>query len=246
MARRRFLVDRICDNTAELLGEDARHLSRVLRAEPGQQYEISDGVNLYLAEIVTVDRDRVTFRVTEPMEPPASTARLTLAAALIKFDRFEWLVEKATELGVAAVIPVETARSEKGLLEAARKRGERWRRIAHESSQQARRIGPPEIAEPQPLYLAIAASTGLRYFLDEKPGARPLLSAIPPPPERRGTDSIVLLTGPEGGWTDSERETAAAAGWLPCALGPLILRAETAAIGAAALLLHAWWASQLE
>src|SRR5579862_9062826 len=115
MARRRFLVDRICDNTAELLGEDARHLSRVLRAEPGQQYEISDGVNLYLAEIVTADRDRVAFRVTEPMEPPASTARLTLAAALIKFDRFEWLMEKATELGVAAIIPVETARSEKGL-----------------------------------------------------------------------------------------------------------------------------------
>lgn len=246
MARRRFLVDRIWDSTAELVGEEARHLSRVLRAEPGQQYEVSDGANLYLAEIVTVEKDRVVFRVTEAMEPPASTVRLTLAAALFKFERFEWLVEKATELGVAVIIPVETARTEKGLLEAARKRAERWRRIAHESSQQARRMGPPEIAEPQPLYLAIAASTGRRYFLDEKPGTQPLLSAIPPSGERRRTDSIVLLTGPEGGWTEGERETAVAAGWLPCGLGPLILRAETAAIGAAAMLLHAWWASQLE
>src|SRR5579862_814487 len=233
MARRRFLVDQIRDNTAELHGGDARHLARVLRGAPGQQYEITDGQGIYLAEISTVEKDGVTFRVVEAVESPqVSAVRVTLLAALIKFDRFEWLVEKATELGVSAIVPVNAARSEKGLLEAARKRAERWRRIAHESSQQARRIGPPEIAEPQPLYLAIAASTGLRYFLDEKPGARPLLSAIPPPAERRGTDSIVLLTGPEGGWTDSERETAAAAGWLPCALGPLILRAETAAIGA--------------
>ena len=246
MARRRFLVEQIRDNTAELRGEDARHLARVLRAEPGQQYEISDGASACLAEITAVERDRVVFRVVEPIETPPAAVRLTLCAALIKFDRFEWLVEKATELDVAAIVPVNAARSEKGLLEAARKRTERWLRIAHESSQQSRRLAPPEIAEPQPLAAAITVSGRYRYFLDEKPGARPLLSVLPPPAARRNSDSAVLLTGPEGGWTDSERAAALAAAWTPASLAPRILRAETAAIAAAGILSHAWWASQLE
>ena len=85
-----------------------------------------------------------------------------------------------------------------------------------------------------------------RYFLDEKPGAPPLWSALPPPGNRRPTDRIALLTGPEGGWTGAERDSAVACGWTPVSLGPLILRAETAALDAAGLLLHAWWLSQLE
>jgi 16S rRNA (uracil1498-N3)-methyltransferase len=246
MARRRFLVERVRDNAAELRGEDARHLARVLRAEPGQQYEVSDGASVYLAEIAAVEKERVIFRVVEALDTPPAPVRLTLYAALVKFDRFEWLVEKAAELGVAAIVPVNAARSEKGLLEAARKRVERWRRIAHESSQQARRLGPPEIGEPQPLATAIAAGTSLRYFLDEKPGATSLAAAIPPHGERRRSDAVALATGPEGGWTDAERAAATAAGWTPVSLGPLILRAETAAIAAAAIVTHAWWASQLE
>jgi 16S rRNA (uracil1498-N3)-methyltransferase len=246
MARRRFLVEQICDNAAELRGEDARHLARVLRAEPGQQYEISDGDAVYLAEIAGVGKDRVFFRVIEALDTPPPPVQIAVFAALIKFDRFEWLVEKATELGVVAIVPVNAARSEKGLLEAARKRAERWRRIARESSQQARRLGPPEIGEPQPLAAAIGPPEGFRYFLEEKPGAPPLLVVIPPPAERRGSDSVALLTGPEGGWTDAERAAAMAAGWAPVSLGPLILRAETAAITAVGILMHAWWASQLE
>jgi 16S rRNA (uracil1498-N3)-methyltransferase len=246
MARRRFLVERIHDNAAELRGEDSRHLARVLRAEPGQQYEISDGAGVYLAEIATVERERVVFRVIQALDTPPTPVRLTLFAALVKFDRFEWLVEKATELGVAAIVPVHAARSEKGLLEAARKRSQRWRRIAHESSQQARRLNPPEIGEPQPFAAAISADTSLRYLLDEKPGAQPLLAVVPPPAQCSGSDSIALLTGPEGGWTDPERAAAVAAGWTPVSLGPPILRTETAAIAAAAILTHAWWASQLE
>jgi 16S rRNA (uracil1498-N3)-methyltransferase len=246
MARRRFLVERVRDNAAELRGEDARHLARVLRAEAGQQYEVSDGTGVYLAEIAAVEKERVIFRVIEALDPPPASVRLTLLAALIKFDRFEWMVEKATELGVAAIVPVNAGRSEKGLLEAARKRAERWRRIAHESSQQARRLSPPEIAGPVSLGVALEVGMGLRYFLDEKPGAPPLLAAIPPHADRLSADRVLLMTGPEGGWTDAERAAAIAAGWAPVSLGPLILRAETAAITAAGILAHAWWASQLE
>src|SRR5260370_5544336 len=114
MARRRFHVDQIRDQTAEIRGEDARHLARVLRAERGQQYEISDGAALFLAEIATVEKDRVVFRAVEALPAPAPGVRLTLLAGLIKFDRFEWLVEKATELGVAGIIPVNAARTGKG------------------------------------------------------------------------------------------------------------------------------------
>jgi len=245
MARRRFLVEQIRDNAAELRGEDARHLARVLRAEPGQQYEIADGHGVYLAEISAVEKERVIFRVVEALETSPPPVRLTLFAALVKFDRFEWLVEKATELGVASIVPVNAARSEKGLLEAARKRAERWRRIAHESAQQARRLSAPEIGEPRSLAAGMVAA-GLRYFLDEKPGAPPLAAVIPPASERRPSDSVALLTGPEGGWTDAERAAAIASGWTAVSLGPLILRAETAAIAAAGILTHAWWASQLE
>jgi len=250
MARRRFLVECVRDNQAELSGEDAYHLARVLRAAPGQQYEISDGAGVYLAEIAAVESESVIFRVLEAIDAPQLPVRLTLYAAIVKFDRFEWLVEKATELGVAAIVPVNAGRSGKGLLEAARKRAERWRRIARESSQQSRRQGPPEIGEPKSLAAAIAGgnavSAGLRYFLDEKPGATPLAAVIPPPPARRSSDSVAVLTGPEGGWTDAERAAAISSGWVPVSLGPLILRAETAAIAAAGILTHAWWASQLE
>lgn len=246
MARRRFLVEHVRDNTAELRGEDARHLARVLRAKPGQQYEVSDSTGVYLAEIAAVEKDRVVFRVIEALGTPRAPVRLTMCAGLIKFDRFEWLVEKATELGVAAIIPVNAARSEQGLSEAALKRAVRWRRIAHESSQQARRLSPPEIARPLSLDVALAVATGRRYFLDEEPGAPPLLAVIPRHGDRRSSDRVLLLSGPEGGWTEAERAAAAAAGWAPVSLGPLILRAETAAIAAAGIVIHAWWASQLE
>jgi 16S rRNA (uracil1498-N3)-methyltransferase len=246
MARRRFLVEQIQDNTAELRGRDARHLARVLRAEAGRQYEISDGARVYLAKISAIEKDRVVFRTIEVLGEPQPTARLTLLAALIKFDRFEWLVEKATELGVTSIVPVHAARSEKGLPAAAEKRIERWRRIAHQSSQQARRASPPEIPAPLPLAKALAAPFTHRYFLDEKPGARPLIAALPAPAARRTGDSVALLTGPEGGWTEPERTSALAAGWTPVSLGPMILRAETAAIAAAALLSHSWWAAQIE
>lgn len=246
MARRRFLVDQIRDNTAELFGERARHLARVLRAELDQQYEISDGARVYLAAVQAIAKDRVTFRILAPVDAPPLPVQLILLAGLFKFDRFEWLVEKATETGASGIIPVDTARSEKGLFEAARKRVERWRRIAYESSQQSRRVSPPEIFDPLPLTAALDTKATLRYFLDEKPGLPPLFAAIPPAAERLNTDWVALLTGAEGGWTDAERAAVVAAGWTPVSLGPLILRAETAAVMAASLLQHAWWASQLE
>jgi 16S rRNA (uracil1498-N3)-methyltransferase len=234
LARRRFFVDAVRGGMAELRGEEACHLTRVLRAEAGQRYEISDGKMAYLAEIAEARGPRVVFRVIEPLDTPATPLHITLCAALIKFDRFEWIVEKATELGVERIVPVEAERSGKGLLEASRKRSERWARIARESSQQSRRVRAPEILPAVRFERSLAEEADYRYFLEEAT-APPLLRVLRVLPAGRAA----LLTGPEGGWTDAERRLAAAAGWQPVSLGPQVLRAETAAMAAIAVLVNA-------
>jgi 16S rRNA (uracil1498-N3)-methyltransferase len=238
LARRRFFVDLIHGDRAELTGDDARHVARVLRAEVGQQYELSDNHHAFLAEITEVGAQRVMFRIVEPLAPEPPSPEITIFASLIKFDRFEWLVEKATELGVARIIPVDADRTEEGLARAAVKRVDRWKKIAQESSQQARRVRIPEIAAPATFAAAVSDSTAARFFLEEQPGADSLLRVLPA--ARTPGDSIAILTGPEGGWTDRERALAAGAGWKPVSLGRQILRAETAAIAALAILGHVW------
>ena len=236
--RRRFFVDEVRSGRAEISGDDARHLTRVLRVEAGQRYEISDNRNVYLAEIDTARKEHVSFRTIEKLAAPATTVRLILCAALIKFDHFEWMIEKATELGVSEIIPVETIRSDRGLERAAHKRVERWRRIALESSQQARRAFLPDVSEPESLRETLAREATHKFALDENPAAHPLNNALPA--ARDPQDSVAMLIGPEGGWTDDERAQFAAAQWTPVSLGPLILRAETAALAALAIAGSAW------
>jgi 16S rRNA (uracil1498-N3)-methyltransferase len=237
MARRRFFVDAIRGGAAELRGDEARHLTRVLRVEAGQRFEITDQQSVWLAEIVEARGEHVVFRVVEPLESAETPVRVTLYAALIKFDRFEWLVEKATELGIEAIQPLEAVRTERGLYDASRKRSERWQRIAREAGQQSRRLRAPAILPAVRWQAALAGRGSLRYLLDEST-APPLLRILPE--SRMPRAEVSLLTGPEGGWTEAERQAAVAAGWQPASLGPQILRAETAAIAAIAIVINAW------
>lgn len=131
--RRRFFVDEFNADRAVLTGEAAHHLGRVLRAEPGQMYELSDGSSVWLATIEVASKDRVEFSLVEPVPVRVSALDKTLLLAVVKFNAFEWALEKATELGVNRIVPLAAARSEKGLLTAAGKRAERWRRIAFEA-----------------------------------------------------------------------------------------------------------------
>src|SRR5262249_22319703 len=151
---------------------------------------------VYLAEIETARKEDVVFRTIEKLPAEPETARIILCAALIKFDHFEWLIEKATELGVSEIIPVQATRSEHGLERAAMKRLERWRKIALEASQQSRRAKLPEIAQPSTFEHALAVPAEQRYVLDEsRDGER-----FAPSP-----GDTALLIGPEGGWTEEER-----------------------------------------
>jgi 16S rRNA (uracil1498-N3)-methyltransferase len=143
--RRRFFVDEFANGTARLLGEAAQHLGRVLRAEPGQLYELSDSHTVHLAKVERVAPEEITFSLISPVEAPESPLRVTLLLAIVKFDRFEWALEKAVELGTECIMPLAAARSEPHLIAAAAKRAERWRRIIRESAQQARCRRLPEL-----------------------------------------------------------------------------------------------------
>ena len=132
--RRRFFVDKFDERRAVMEGEAAHHLGRVLRAQPGQLYELSDGTSVWLGRIDIVKRDRVEFELTERLAAYTPQIETTLLLSVVKFDAFEWALEKATELGVTRVVPLAAARSEKALLAAAPKRAERWQRILLESA----------------------------------------------------------------------------------------------------------------
>src|ERR1039458_4456460 len=160
MARRRFFVEAIERGHAQITGQEDHHLTRVLRVEPGQKFEISDNHNVYLAEVETARKDLVRFQILEKIEAAEPVVHTVLFAALIKFERFEWLLEKATELGVGEVTPVRTERSEKGLEAAALKRIGRWQRIAREASEQSRRARLPAIEMPDHVAGAVRVREG--------------------------------------------------------------------------------------
>lgn len=237
MARRRFFVAEIRRRSADITGPDAEHLVRVLRVEAGQRYELSDNKKVYLAQVETARKGLVSFQVIEELEKKIIPIAVTLSAALFKFDHFEWMIEKATELGVATIRPFDSVRTERGLAQAAVKRSSRWERIALEASQQSRRDHLPLIETTVPFAKVLQSDTNVRLLLDELPQARPILSCLP---EELGPDiSVDLLLGPEGGWTEEEHRSAVDRGWQPCSLGNTILRAETAAIAGVSVVVAA-------
>ena len=232
MARRRFFVPEIRRGIAEVTGADAEHLVRVLRVEAGQTFEISDNARIYLAQVRTARKSLVEFAITQEL-PTTEPAVIThLYVALFKFDHLEWLVEKATELGVASIQPLVAVRSERGLAQAASKRHSRWQKIALEASQQSRRAHLPRIEPVLPFAQAIRIPQCARLFLDENSEGPALLEPL----QQTSAKEIALLLGPEGGWTEDERAAAIHAGWVACSLGPTILRAETAGIAALAII----------
>ena len=159
MTRRRWIADQAAGDRAALTGANAAHLARVLRARPGQEFEIAVEGQVRLGRVLSVSDERVEFELGEAIAGD-SALPVCLYLAVFKFDRLEWAIEKATELGVAEIVPVIARRTESHLAQAAGKRVERWRRIAHEASQQSRRTSPPEIAIPLPLKQLLSAAGG--------------------------------------------------------------------------------------
>ncbi len=239
--RRRFFVDKFEGERAELRGEAAEHLGRVLRAEPGQLYELSDGETVWLARVEKIAAGRtrrgaIEFSLIEPIAAAESQLKIALLLSVVKFDRMEWCLEKATEMGVSEIIPLAATRSEKLLIMAAKKRAERWRKILLESAQQSRRLRPPELLPISTSEDAFRdASGGTKILLSERPDSRPLREVL----SGAHAQEICLAIGPEGGWTDAEVAAALKNGFREASLGREILRTETAVIAALAVVRYA-------
>jgi 16S rRNA (uracil1498-N3)-methyltransferase len=235
--RRRFFVEQFIGRTAVIDGDTAHHLGRVLRAQAGQLYELSDGIAVWLGRIESVARDRIQFALLEEIRAHAPAVDIILLLSIVKFDAFEWAIEKATELGVGMIVPVAASRSEKALLAAAGKRRDRWEKILVEASQQSRRLRVPAISSPLRLREAFneADPLGAKVILSERSNAPALREVLSPVTVSQAT----LAIGPEGGWTDEELTSAGAAGFREASLGKLILRTETAVVAALASLNYA-------
>ena len=228
MTRRRWIADEFSGDRASLLGQNAAHLARVLRARVGQEFDIVCAGLVRLGAIVSVSDKRVEFALGDALEG-GWERELVLVAAIYKFDRLEWAIEKCTELGVTRIIPVIARRTEAHLAEAAGKRVERWRRIAHEASQQSRRGRPPRIDEVVKLKAALSLEAPTRLLLNENEQSENFRDAL-----TEAALPIAFAVGPEGGWSPEELTEFRAAGWRSVTMGPTILRAETAAIAALA------------
>lgn len=240
MAHRHFFTSEVRGDLAFVRGESADHLRRVLRTKPGDLFELSDNGATYLAQVSGFRSGEVIFKILQRLPDRLPPVHVELFVALIKFDRLEDLLEKATELGVSRIQVFQAQRSQGGLERAAQKRFARWQKILKEASQQSRRTNLPELLPVGSFEEVVAKDFDLRLFLDEEEKSRGLLGVLPPVELRARDQRIGLLVGPEGGWTDQERELAVRAGWQPVSLGPLILRTETAAMAALAVITAAW------
>ena len=235
MTRRRWIADSWTDSTATLTGSQANHLFRVLRADVGMEFDVLAGERVWRSVITSASEAAVEFQLLEEVIASAALPLIVLLS-IFKFDRFEWAVEKLTELGVAKIEPIISRRTEKYLAQAAMNRVERWRRIAIEAAKQSRRASIPVISDPRQLREAVLSidKTAVRLLLSEQQIELSLLSALQEQSVEQ-PEEFVLAIGPEGGWTPEEVSLFGEQNWQPVTLGSTILRAETAAIAATAI-----------
>ncbi len=235
MTRRRFIADEVSGDRAAIIGEHADHLVRVLRARVGQDFDVAAGGTVRRGRITSVTDHRVEFELGEEVSG-AALAEITLVLAIFKFDRMEWAIEKCAELGVSRIVPVIARRTDAHLAAASVKRVERWQRIARQASEQSRRTAPPAIAAPIKVAEALNLQAASRIVLAKAEERMLLRDALKP---QTASDGLILAVGPEGGWTEDELQLFQKAGWISASLGNTILRAETAAIAATAIVASA-------
>ncbi len=247
MTANRFLVKQthLRPPYARLEGEEHHHLSRVLRARPGDGvWLIDEAGNSFRAEVIEVGRRQTRLLVLDQEEPSAPKIRFILAQALLKSKKMDLVIQKATELGVQTVIPVVTSRSVPKLEGRENAKVERWRKIAREAAKQSRRTDIPLILAPQPFSDFLEPRDEPKKLLLCEDGGkflRDILAAAPGQDSASSkTPDIVLLVGPEGGWSEEEKQRAIGKGFEAIRLGRRVLRSETASLAALAAIQIFW------
>ena len=230
MSEARFYVSDLSGCDIVLTEQEARHASRSRRLRPGDPVVLFDGRGTEAGgEIAAVSRSGVHVRVLQSWSRPRPRPRVTLAVAMPKGPRQDVLVEKCTELGVAALWPIRTARSVSGVSD---HKLDRWRRTAVEAAKQSGQAWLPELSPPRQLVEALGEAAGFDHLLIAVPNAEipsVWVTGV------AAAESVLAFIGPEGGWTDSERAICVDRGCRAISLGPNTLRIETAAIALAAI-----------
>jgi 16S rRNA (uracil1498-N3)-methyltransferase len=229
---------------AVIEGEEHHHLSKVLRIKPGKRiWLIDEQGRSFLAEVREVGKQKTRLAVVEQAEKEEMKIELTLAQGLIKSKKMDFLVQKATELGMRSFIPVIARRSVVRIQEKEQRKRARWQKIAAEAAKQSRRSLVPEVYSPQPFSCFIEnRNESRKLLLCETKGRylRDIFAEGPGRPGDGGTPSVLILVGPEGGWTEEEEGLALERGFEAVSLGKQVLRAETAALAALAVISHFW------
>ncbi len=246
MTRRRFHAPPSAFNfhrqSVTLATDEARYLREVLRLKAGDEVYVFDGEGKeFQCRIEESRRDAATLNVLQEVATarPESPLELTLAVALLKGEKFDLVVQKATELGVTRVVPVVTKLADIRLRDTsdAAKRVLRWQRIALEAAKQSGRAVVPEVVNPVTFESLVRHTNAGALMFSERDGQSLALACES---LTGSAASLTALVGSEGGWTDQEITLARKAGWRIVTLGGRTLRAETAAITVAALLQHSF------
>ena len=234
----RFFVPQLYNETMTIEGVDARHISKVLRMQPGAQLQIvsDDGVSA-LAEITAIDSECVTVHCLEKLaESHEPAVRLILAQGLAKGEKMEFIIQKAVEMGAYSVVPVAMEHSVVRLDGAkAAKKVERWQKIAESAAKQSKRDIIPEVQPVQTMSQMLSANDCatkiIAYECEDKKSLKAALKEALKEAQAKGAlTDLLLIIGPEGGISEAELDTARAAGAVPVSLGRRILRAETAGL----------------
>jgi 16S rRNA (uracil1498-N3)-methyltransferase len=235
-----FTAQALCDGiTLDLEPEPARHIARTLRMQAGDTLVLFDGDGLeYPGEIIALDKRTVRVRCASGMAiDRESPLQVELGIGLSRGERMDWVVQKATELGVQRIAPLLSTRALRLPGERSAKKREHWQRIARSACEQCGRNRVPEVLEPQALPKWLEQlQAPLRLVLDPRAAAQPLPAQA---------QAVALLCGPEGGLDEDEVRRAVDAGFSPLALGPRVLRTETAPVAALAVLQAKWGDIQL-
>jgi 16S rRNA (uracil1498-N3)-methyltransferase len=233
--------EQVTPSTVTISGDLLRHVRDSLRIHVGEELLLGDGAGRrYRTVVETLSKQALTARILETQcEPARQAPALVLGQALLKGDKMDWVIQKASELGVSRIAPLQTRQSivqpKAGRIEI---QTARWQRIALEAAQQSEQWHVAVVTAPQSLslYLTTEPPSTSRLILTERRESAGSLRELelPVSPEAR----IVLLVGPEGGWATEELAMAEKEDWKPVTLGPTILRAETAAIVAIGIVQH--------
>ncbi len=227
-----------------LFGDEHHHLSRVARVKPQEKVWLFDGQGMnYLARVEEISKEKTLLVVLKTMPAAEPRVKIVLGQALLKAKMMDFVLQKTTELGISAFLPLLTERVIIKIQERRDKRRERWQRIAMEAAKQSRRAVFPTILSPLNLAEALKTRNEKKKVVLSKNKGIPLkdiLLSYEQRDEAGMPSSVMILVGPEGGWTRQEEETILNHGYQAVNLGEAVLRAETAAISAVALISHFW------